>query len=346
MSNGFKSPDKFRDEAKSQAEEFDRKSNSYSNWKPKKGETPNQIRILPAKGNASFHLKVGKHFIKHEDGWEVFVCNYEIYGEPCPACEKYLELRKTDKEAAAAFKPQVRGVFNIIDRNAEEAGVQKWEAPASKIWRPVIEWFKGNTKFNNLVGTAKDPLEGRDLFIIFKPEEDPGSMYNVWPDQTSPLGTPEQVKKWLEEAEPLIAEKLYPEIDYNVASVLTFGSPSDRAEVKRILREAGQKEEVEEETGEKEVEESKTVKELKKQIADEQAKRKLAEAKADALGEKSPEEEKIEKTAETRAAKAEKGEKDTNTSTKKTSKVKEDVSVPEDIHAKVEEIRAKHNPNK
>jgi len=345
---GFTSPDKFRDEAKAQAEEFDRKSNLYSNWKPKKGETPNCVRILPAKDDASFHLKVGKHFIRHEDGWEVFTCNYETYGTACPACEERQRLIKTNKkDAAAEFKPQVRGVFNIIDRADEEAGVQRWESPASKVWRPVIEWFKGDTKFNNLVGTKKDPFEGRDLNIIFKPDEDPGAMYTVWPDETSKLGTPEQIEKWLEETEPLIAEVLYPPIDYDVASVLTFGSPQDRMEVKRILREAAPEEDVEEDVEE----ESETVEELKKQIADEQAKRKVAEARTAILEKKTPEEIAIEKSAEARAAKEEEDsvpeevEKGTSTK-KKTAKVKEDVSTPENITRKVAEIRAKHSRDK
>jgi len=174
-------------------------------------------------------------------------------------------------------------------------------------------------------------------------------MYTVWPDSTSPLGTPEQVKRWLSEAQPLIAEVLYPEIDYDIASVLTFGSAQDRAEVKRILRQTSQEEEIEEEVEEEEEkeEDGSEIERLKKQVADANMKRKVAEEKAAALEKKTPEEEKIEKSAKARAEVEEEEKKDISTSTeKKSPEVKEDMSTPEDITATVAKIRAKHKRNK
>lgn len=351
----FTAPDEFRKPTIAQAEEFDAKKNSYALefLKLKKGDTPNLVRVLPAKGDGSFHLKIGRHFIKHENGWEVFVCSYETYGKPCPACEEFNKLRKSDKQAAAAFKPQVRGVFNAIDRNDIEAGVKLWETAASQVWRKVIEWFKSNTKYNNIVGTIEDPLEGRDLNIIFKPDEDIANIYNIWPDNTTQLGSPEEVEKWFEEAKPLIAEELYPETPYDVAYMKTFGTPEEREELKRTLREAHQEAEEEEEIEEEE--ENETVKALRKQIEDEAMKRKdeamkrkVAEAKVAALEGKSLEEEKIEKSAKARAEKEEKAEpekKDTSSTEKKTSKSKT-APVPEDVTKRVAEIRAKHDSNK
>jgi len=368
----FIAPDEFRKPTQRLAEEFDAKKNSYALdfLKLKKGDTPNLVRILPAKDDGSFHLKIGRHFIRHEDSWEVFVCSLETYGKPCPACEKFNELHKTDKQVAAAFKPQIRGVFNAIDRNDIEAGVKLWETAASQIWRKVIEWFKGNTKYNNIVGTVENPLEGRDLNIIYKPDEDIANIYNIWPDNTTQLGTPEQVEKWFEEVKPLVAEKLYPETPYDVARIKTFGSPQEREKLRQALREAYQ--EAEEEVEEEE-EESETVKALKKQLAESNMKTKVAESKIAALERKSPEEEKIESAAIARAVKEEEedieeedpevielreklaaAEEAKNAAEAKADalkklrdpKGKKDSTTPEETLAKVKAIREKLSENK
>jgi len=337
----FGSPNRFNKQTDEVAEEFDRNRSNWSAqyWKPKKGKD-NQIRILPQIGEASWHLKIGKHFVRHEDGTEVFVCPLMTHGSKCPACEKYNQLIKVDKKAAAEYRVTGYGVFNVIDRDAEEDGVKSWEAPPSMVWRPVIEWQRGNGKFNNIVGTEENPLEGRDLYVNYKPDETPANKYRIWPDETSVLGTPEQIALWLAEAKPLIAEELYPEVSYDIAYVKTFGTPQEREELRQALREAYQAKEEEEE------EDSSEVERLKKELAEANAAKKVAEVRAATLEKKSPEEKAIEASAEARAAKEEDESKEESEPEekveKKTSPKAKETSIPEDVARKVAKIRAQH----
>ncbi len=227
---------------KKELADFRREKMTYNSsvefWKPEEGDG-NQIRILPGFDGAHFHFKMAKHWIQHDDGWEVFVCNKITYGKSCSACEEFDRLLKAGmKEESRRFKPETKGIFNVIDRNNEKAGVRIWEAPPVAVWTEVLSIYTGNSLFKNLIKTEDDPNMGRDLVVKFDPKAQPSSMYAIRPLDLSKLGSDKQVKKWFKEAKPLKVEVLYPEITYEASTIKTFGSPIQRADLKREMERA------------------------------------------------------------------------------------------------------------
>jgi len=365
---GFDDPEKDRAKIKAQLEEWEsRNYGSSVYWKPKENAT-SEIRIVPGKDGASFHCKAGKHFIRHDDMFEIFICSYETYGEKCPACEEFRRLKKAgDKKAASVYKPTVFGAFHIIDRAREENGVQLWEAPGATVWGVILRLYTGEPKkFNTLI----DPVKGRNIFVTYNKDADPKSKYTILLDEVSPLGNDEQIALWIEETVPLVAEVLYPAIAYEDAEILTFGSPQDRAELHRELERKTRKEETDEGGGGEESggkEDNPEITRLKKQLEKERLDKAVAEAKIAVLEKKSPEEEKIESAATARAEKEneeEKSQEDLEIEKlkealavanlkKKEAEAKADAlrklrdpkSKKDDVHT-VEEIRAKISENK
>ena len=196
MTEEFHGPEGHRDADEKDYQ--DSQSQSRTDWdkifyKPVSGDE-NLIRILPGIGTARYHFKGGKHFIKHPDKTEMFVCNFETYGKPCPACEEFDRLMKDEKsDDAKPFKPSVKGVFNVIDRTDPERGVLLWECPPVAVWERIIGLVKGKSKFNDLVGSEDDPLAGRDVVVIFNPKATPQFMYDLQFDAVSSLGKKKEV---------------------------------------------------------------------------------------------------------------------------------------------------------
>lgn len=221
---------------------------SLNYWKPQPGEG-NIIRILPGVGGAHYHFKVAKHWMRKEDEWVIFVCPKITYGKPCACCEERDRLFKMGlKEESVKFKPNVKGIFNVIDRNNEAAGVRYWEAASTVCWKEIINMAKGDGPFNNIIQSDDDPIMGRDLNIKYDPDASPSLKYSLRPCDVTPLGTPEQVKKWVNEAIPLEVEVLYPEISYKATMIKTFGSPQEREILKREMAKAMETVEVVEKT--------------------------------------------------------------------------------------------------
>jgi len=253
----FQQPDFDRDKRVVEDEERQSSRTPWSEayWKPTPGDE-NLIRVLPAKMlGVSYHMKAAKHFIKHvEDGkTESFVCMKEMYGKACPACEKYLELVNTDKPTAQKFKTKRVGIFNILDRNAYFAyrehpkekplpSVRLYEAPAKAIWLKIVSIVTGRGRLSNLfdeydaAGNFVSP--GRDILITFNPDAEPQSMYGVYPTDPSPLGSPDEVKIWIDQIVDLTAQNLYPPIEYSVAKIKTFGSAREREELRKTAAAA------------------------------------------------------------------------------------------------------------
>lgn len=312
-------------------------------WKPKSGGFENVIRILPGKGKATYHLKMGRHFIKHEDRTEMFFCNLETYGEECEACTKRAELLKAGDKTADFYKPDVRGVFNVVDYE-DEGKVKLWEAPPVAVWVHILNMVRGKSRYNNVVGTEENPLEGRDIVIFYDSDAQPQNMYKVQFEATSTLKAA-SAKKWLEEAKELLAEDLYPRTSSEVARIKTFGSVGEREELRKKLAEqaAGPKGEAVE-TAKEIVEEGKED-ELEDEVA--KAKKVLADAearKAEKEKEKEPEDEvaKAERIlAEAKKKKAEAAAKATDKPAEK-SKEEKKKETPEDVKRKVDEFRKKH----
>jgi len=324
-------------------------------YKPKAGDE-NLIRILPAvgpeKSKATYHLKAGKHFITHtEDGrTEMFICNRETYQEPCPACEKWDKLVKEGEKTAGIYKPGIFGAFNIVDYTNLEGGVKIWESPPVAVWEFIIGMVGGKSKFNNAVGTEENPLEGRDIIIMFNPKAHPQHMYKLQFDAPSVIKA-RDAKKWLEQATELLPENLYPKVDYEVAKIKAFGSAEEREELRKKLREQAQararEAEPKGETTEEAVtdaEEDDEVAKAKKVLADAEAKK----AEKEKEKEKEPEDEvaKAERIlAEAKKKKAEEAGKVADKPAEKPKeeeKKKDETDVADDARKKVEAIRKKH----
>jgi hypothetical protein len=263
----FSSPDQDQDK-QFLAEEAERKGYDWKNvfWKPKpskKGdEVDNVIRIMPARGTsaATYHMKIGKHFIKHSDNdYETFVCLSETYGKPCPACEEaqriYAEAKTMSKEQgdrhrkqATKFNIKRLGVFNVIDRLAyqdyKEGRQEKlpkvllWEAPRKLGWERIVRNVSSRGRTWNLfdqydeAGNVTKP--GRDVLVKFYPESEPATMYDIQYLDPQPLGTDEEVAIWYEQIIDLLPNliSIYNEIPYEEARIKCFGSKDEREALK------------------------------------------------------------------------------------------------------------------
>jgi len=244
-------------------------------WKPspsKKGnDVDNVIRIMPARGEsgATYHLKIGKHFIRHSDtDIETFICMAETYGKPCPACEKaaeiYAEAKAMDKDKGERHRKQVQkyalkrlGVFNVLDRLAyqsyKEGKLEKlpkvllWESPRKLCWERIVRNVSSRGRTWNLFDqydeAGKVAKPGRDVLIKFYPEADPSTMYDVQYLDPTPLGTDEELTTWFEQIVDLLPSviSIYHEIPYEAARIKTFGSKEERealkAEMQRMREE-------------------------------------------------------------------------------------------------------------
>lgn len=305
----FASPDQEQDK-KFLDDEASRKGYDWSKtfWKPKpskKGEdNDNVIRIMPARAGsgATYHAKVGKHFIRHSDtDIESFVCMTETYGLPCPACEaraqifaeaKAMSKEQGDKHRKKADKFAMKrlGIFNVIDRLAQQAyaegkstdkpTVRLWEAPRKLCWERIVRNVASGGRTSNLFdkydesGAVVKP--GRDVLVKFYPESDsPSTMYDVQYLDPVPLGAEAEVAEWFEQIIDLLPEKIaiYAKITYEEAQIKTFGTKEERealkAEKQRMREEAAA------------AKGSSGVSEPAQSDAEAEA---LAEAEADALG--------------------------------------------------------------
>jgi hypothetical protein len=211
-------------------------------WRPAPGE--NLIRILPAKDNApagvTYHLKVTKHFFNFgPKSWEVFVCNQEMYNLPCPVCERRIELFKSkDKELieqAKELRSSSSGIFNIVDRSDPKGPTKLYEAPYS-VWFKLIQLASGGGRFSDLILSIgpNGEILGRDIALIYHPSASPQYKYEIIPDQLSPLGSEEDVERWMGEIIDLTPETFWKPIDYDEATFRAFGTDEDR----KMLREA------------------------------------------------------------------------------------------------------------
>ena len=231
----FAAPDVARDK---ELLDKDKERRSRGNaFRAKVGE--NVFRILPARVDApkgiTYYVRGYKHFMRHGDEWETFTCNQETYEIPCPVCELrnalYKEKRKTEAKSQGMM-PATIGVFNIIDRLNENAGVQLYEAPYT-VWYNIIYFISSGGAFSDLV--YKQPVQGevdqmlgRDILLIYNKDATPQLKYGVHPSSLSPLGTLEQIKIWFEQITHLEVERFFPPIDYDEAKIRAFGSIEER----------------------------------------------------------------------------------------------------------------------
>ena len=222
------------DQEKKRSQGFDW---SEKHWRPKSGPDGNQIRLLPARAGAkvSYHLYAAVHFIKHaeDDKTERFVCNRETYGTKCPACEEMFRLIKLKQpDEANKFRPKRFGVFNMIDRAKPEDGVKLYEAPVQGIYQKIMQIISSKGRMSNLFDkfdkSGKLETPGRDLVLTFDKTAQPQAMYNIYPTDPIPLGTEEEMTAWAEQIVDLDVKALYPEADFDLAAIKTFGNAEER----------------------------------------------------------------------------------------------------------------------
>jgi len=244
------------DEAQKVVDQEKKRSQGYDRaeffWKPNSGPDGNLIRLLPNRAGSkfSYHLYAAVHFIKHdEDGkTERFVCNRETYGTKCPACEEMFRLIKAKQpEEANKFRPKRFGVFNVLNREKPEDGVKMYEAPVQGIYQKVMQIISSKGRMSNLFDkfdkSGKLETPGRDLMLTFDKTAQPQAMYNIYPTDPTPLGTEEEMAAWAEQITDLDVKVLYPETDYDLAAIKTFGSAEERDLLRDELRKMHETEE-------------------------------------------------------------------------------------------------------
>lgn len=359
----FDTPDLEKDK-KAVGDEEKHRGGSYDAvfYKPKPG-VENVIRILqaPAGSGAHWNIKVTKHFVKHDDGTtESFVCMKEVYGKPCPACEKFLSLDKKDPKRAV-YSYRRTGVFNIIDRNEyvlwQSQGksddlfpkVKLYEAPIQAVWYSIVQLVgsKGRQShiFDDYNENGKVVNPGRDWIIYFNPNMDPQSMYRLVPSDPCPLGEPEEIKKWLPQIIPLITEKIpfYAPISYEDAQIKTFGTTEERQLLKLSKQAVAAEQSRSKETGGgypsqwDDTERQPTSEPEQEQKAPEKVKPEPEPAKVE------PKEEPKKEAPRTEAPKKEETKPEVINKASEQQPVKQDLS---EIQAKIAAVRAKYGQGK
>lgn len=152
-------------------------------FKPKKGKK-NLIRIVPfvvSSTSNPYKCSPGDLFFKRliyvhrEIGAQnqQVLCPLKNFGHPCPICQERARLERSgesDKDVLKALRPKERELFNIIDLNDTERGVQLWEI-ATFNFGDLLN--KEILEDESLAGFA-DPDGGFNLLIRFAEATVPG----------------------------------------------------------------------------------------------------------------------------------------------------------------------------
>ena len=177
-----------RKKAKKKAEKDQNRGGNYNlaipegtkTWTPK-SKGPFRLDVLPYQVSVSNHPEVKKgeqwyqrtyyvHFGLGDDGKQSGICPKTI-GKPCPVCEMYKELVSSDdeddREAAKKIKPKERELYNVIDLDDQDSGVQIFEYSFHLFGKGLSEEI--NEASEEEAGFAE--LEnGKTLKIHFKKE--------------------------------------------------------------------------------------------------------------------------------------------------------------------------------
>jgi gp32-like DNA binding protein len=132
--------------------------------KPKDGA--NALRFLPPmEGQTTPFVIVYQHWITKPDGTRTNVnCPRLMSKLPCPGCDRVDELQRTgnpaDFAAAKEMRASMRVHANVIDRDAEEAGVQVF-AFGKQILNALVE-IRKNARAG---GDFMDVEDGFDIIV-------------------------------------------------------------------------------------------------------------------------------------------------------------------------------------
>lgn len=197
-------------------------------WKPTEGD--NLVRIVPLKNSPDnpftelyFHYLGNKTYLSPLS-----------FGEPDPIAEFAETLRagggltKDEWRETKKFVPQRRTFVPVIDRNKPQNGVRFWA-----FGKTVYEEILG-VMADPEYGDITDPQTGRDIKVIFTPQEKSDTSFaktviRVSPKQTALTKDAEELEKFLNEQPDLMS--IYKKMSYdelkNVLNVLVGGSPAE-----------------------------------------------------------------------------------------------------------------------
>lgn len=194
------------------------------------------VRLLPPAAPGKFERKKNPFYQAtrvHRINNKSLHCSKTLVGGKwvgeCPICRYYNWLwaesdKKSPDEAASlqaqarAIKPIERYYYNVIIRqvvNPNTQEVQKNVGPkilsiGKTLHKMIIRAIVGDEQLNeDPLGDVTDPLKGRDFKIIKVMRQSGKDSYPNYSDSKfidpSPLGEPDQVKKWLENELDLVA---------------------------------------------------------------------------------------------------------------------------------------------
>jgi hypothetical protein len=210
-------------------------------WKPETGK--NVIRILPEVGNMEFFfVESGRHYMDKKS----YECaNLNSGGaERCPLCDvNQLMYEAGEIPEAKKWRASKSYLMNVIVRGSESEGPKIYAA--GQIVFGQIASLIGDPD----IGDVSDIEEGFDI-ILDRTGEGMETRYTSRPSRNpSPLGSAEEVEKWLKEAKDLQAY-----VDERIPEYEEMATQSGAA-VFLGLVEGDEEEPVEEEYDEEEADE-------------------------------------------------------------------------------------------
>jgi hypothetical protein len=174
----------------------------------------NVVRVLPptADGQTTPFVKTFQHFIELPGMTKKvsFNCPRRMGNNPCPACAKAEELRKTgnpaDYELAGKFLPRLRVYCVVVDRSDEDAGPKV--LPIGKTIHEDLVDLRNDPDGG---GDFSHPEDGYDVIIKRTGTGQFDTEYKVTrAREESPMGTDEQMDEWLEMMPDMVRHSLVP----------------------------------------------------------------------------------------------------------------------------------------
>lgn len=176
-----------------------------SGWRPREGA--NRIRILPPRARyltawdqmEDLSISYKMHFFRIEGKpTEVSRC-LEQGKQRCPACDTWRAYRKSDdlglKELAKQVAPTDQYLFNVLDINNLQAGIQTWGANYT-CWDKIME-IAANPAWGNVV----DPANGINFEITMTPGSRSRTGFNQYsvtpePQRTTVMPVLDGIADW------------------------------------------------------------------------------------------------------------------------------------------------------
>jgi len=165
-------------------------------WSPKPGK--NTLRILPnwdGDPEGDFYRETGYHRKLGTARDKSVVCLLREGSDRCPVCEQVRDLYKTknaeDKELAKDIKVQTRILYNIIDLDDVNKGIQVWMSGVDVLEQILA--YCANLKY----GWIPDPENGRNIDVVFTEGKNTKSGYNEYNVQPDPDRSAIADPEWL-----------------------------------------------------------------------------------------------------------------------------------------------------